>query len=68
MIIWKTYIRWGLIKKGHKRKYFWHFRRYKHVKGFTFRICGWNFNFKEKNATYKLIEIFKNGRKKTSVG
>lgn len=40
-------------------QWIWYFKKYKFVKGFNIRIFGLHFNIREKNATEKLIFLFK---------
>jgi hypothetical protein len=41
------------------RQWRWYFRTYKNVWGFHLRVFGVHFNIREKNATAKLINIFR---------
>lgn len=50
-----TYISTTHYNKSNIIYWIWYFRKYKFIKGFTFRIFGINFNIKENNATQKLL-------------
>lgn len=49
----------GFNKFYPSRYWFFHFRKYRYVKGFNGRIFGIYFNVRENNATEKLIAIWK---------
>ena len=40
-------------------KWVFYFKRYKHIKGFNFRLFGIHFNIRERRGTEKLIEMLK---------
>ena len=52
------------LYKDYPKNWWWYFYKYKYISGFTFRICGLDFNIREKNATGKLIKIGNNGNDK----
>lgn len=46
-------------KDGHMKAWFFGYKAYTFIKGFTMMICGIHFNVRESNATEKLIAIGK---------
>ncbi len=54
-------VKWKNIGYGW---YFYYFRRFVYVKGFTLRILIFHFRVKEKYATEKLMSIAKQHREK----
>jgi len=51
----------AIIKPYAHRNWIFYFRRFHFVKGFTVRVIGINIMIIEKNATEKLINIWKFG-------